>query len=116
MAVGKMFDGLAREPINRHALRATFSGTHFKRIGSHNHGTFDNIPPTRPIPPDLASRVGERIGRLEIVGYNHVVNPGGKVKRYWVVRCDCGSYEYRRLKNFNKQRDGTCFKCGHKKQ
>lgn len=51
-----------------------------------------------PVPPDVESWTGRKIGRLAVIGYlgrgaGHV--SGAKARR-WLVRCSCSAYETRR--------------------
>ena len=40
----------------------------------------------------LRNRVGERFGRLTVVGPHARRENGGQVRTYWRCRCDCGNY------------------------
>ena len=62
--------------------------------------------------------VGERIGRLTVVGLADLRR--GKEKAKWVVRCDCGAFEHRGMKAIREtlrsgQRGAAtqCFVCAH---
>jgi len=42
--------------------------------------------------PPLRNRVGERFGRLTVVGPHARRENGGQMRTYWRCRCDCGNY------------------------
>lgn len=87
---------VASAPINRSAAR--------DMAYSYAPDTGDPAPHlarvTRQVPshdPNFRDYTGFRKGRLICVGY---AGTGSDQKARWVVRCQCGRYEYRKTKAF----------------
>jgi hypothetical protein len=62
-----------------------------------------DVPATKPLPastlraaPHLADLIGKRRDRLRVVGYAAEQLSARHSDTRWVVRCDCGNYEYRK--------------------
>lgn len=79
-----------------------------------------NVLPTKPLPfnapADILRVVGQRRGRMKVIGY--AANQGSQNKSArWVVRCDCGNYEQRTgiLRWLSKPEGDQCCEC-HKRQ
>lgn len=102
-------------PQDATAARVTAKGTHYTPkidYGCYEHR--DIRPPM--VAPEMMRRpeaaafarsiIGKRIGRLTVLGMAAEQTgkaARGKAKR-WVVRCDCGGYEFRKAKSI---RNGT---------
>lgn len=99
----------ALSPINALAARVTRPGTHFKpHHKPSEYDVRDVRPPIRPWAETTGSDLtGAKFGRFTVVGYS--AEKSGR----WVVRCQCGNYEFRRAKaitNANNDRD-MCLDC-----
>lgn len=78
-----------------------------------------NALPTKPLPfaapKDMLRVVGQRRGRMTVIGYAAKQGSQNKSAR-WVVRCDCGNYEQRSgiLRWLSKPEGDECGEC-HKR-
>jgi hypothetical protein len=107
------FDQLSSSaPVNRSSAMVTSGGVHWEpgkqSVGKAPGYIRSDTPlPTQPWPHNAPRLAGKRFGRFTVVGY------GGRsahAARY-VVRCDCGAYEHRRMKAL--QGDVSRLMCAH---
>lgn len=101
-------------PVDSAAARVLGRGVHWepaKTLKDNYVRAMAPLPMMQP-PPDAPQVVGLRFGRLRVVGYGGTGANGAK----WVVRCDCGAFEHRRLaalKRSTVERPGMCFHCDY---
>lgn len=100
---------IRRSPVNKPAALVTGKGTHYTSKKKICQDHWSVPPPMRPPSPDTPKLVGVRFGQLTVMG-RHRHKSG-----YWVVRCDCGSYETRRTKSVLNPANGAdrCDECRH---
>lgn len=111
-----------RQPVNRVAAQVTGKGTHWEPEKKRMMG--DSETPLPVLSRDqmdgnqrsnLDAMLGKKFGRLTVMGV--AADQGGKSTRgmRYVVRCDCGTYTYRRSKSITNEKNGIdcCDNCRH---
>ncbi len=102
-------------PANATAARVTARGEHWEPAVKSNH-THSEMPlrvaePQGDMAKAMARQmIGRRSGRLIVIGLAAEQGSPNKKAR-WVVRCDCGAYEYRKARAINNPRNDDC--CTH---
>lgn len=110
-------------PTNAPAARVTGKGIHYEpNVSQGQRDTFD-VPPkivnldnksdaARSVASEL---IGLRRGRITVIGL--AADHNKKKRSRWVVRCDCGKYEYRKAKALRNsegnERGFMCTVCEH---
>lgn len=99
----------ALSPINALASRVTKPGTHFKPVVKPSNYDLRDVQPSLKAWAEStgADLTGLKFGRFKVIGYS--AEKSGR----WVVRCQCGNYEFRTskaIKNPNNDRD-MCVEC-----
>lgn len=113
---------MKREPINRVAAQVTGKGIHWEPDKKRLMGDSET-----PLPvlsraqmdtnqrSNLDAKLGRKFGRLTVIGV--AADQGVKSTKgmRYVVRCDCGTYTYRRHKVIDNERNGIdcCDNCRH---
>lgn len=109
-------------PQDATAARVTAKGTHYTpeiKYGDREHRE-DRPAIVQPKSPQAAefarTIIGKRIGRLTVIGLAAVQTgkaARGKGNKRWVVRCDCGDYEFRKAKSIvaADEQDRMCKRC-----
>ena len=79
-------------PIDSTAARVVSKGTNYTVNRKESPlQVWDDPPPTLPVPYGTDSLIGQRHGRVTIVGYLGSWGKGSK----WLARCACGKYAVR---------------------
>lgn len=84
-----------------------------------NHAESGEVLPIGPLPKtaprDILRVVGQRRGRMVVIGYAAQQGSQNKNGR-WVVRCDCGRYEHRTsiLRWLGTKDNDWCRECQHR--
>jgi hypothetical protein len=92
-------------PVNKLAAMVISRGErHEMEYADRN--TYENPPillPS-PSPEGVPNLIGYRNGRIEVIGYagRRGKRPSGGSRTLWLVRCDCGRYEFRRNRSIKK--------------
>ena len=102
-------------PINRLAASTRdMSGETWEPETKSSNVRLIAPPEMKPVPPDSPNLTGKQFGRLKVIG----MAAAYKNPARWVVRCSCGSYEFRRTSallttDVEKQRRFLCSHCDH---
>ena len=111
-------DHIPRTPINKVAALVIADGIHFEPyIKPHSHFCTDVMPDTLPVPYNITNMIGQKSGRVKIIGYMGSVGESQKNKYHkWLVRCVCGNYEIREGRRWRRSRrlkrqDEGCLIC-----
>lgn len=111
-----VFDKTHRDPADITAAKVISKGEQFTpNQKTHDMFHSETCPPLRKVPwgsQNVDNLIGKRIGRLVVIGLAQHKKTTGKPQR-WVVRCDCGDYEYRSARAIrNPDNHGDrCLKC-----
>ena len=91
------------EPINRLAAIVTSKGTQFKPTSKpSNYDVRDVQPVLKPWAETTGEDLtGRKFGRFAVVGYS------AEKPARWVVRCQCGLYEFRTSKSVKNPNNDT---------
>lgn len=87
-----------KKPINQTAVNVVyFKGEHYEpSLPKELLGwTYDTPPKCNPRPEHEQDFTGLRHGRMTAIAW-HRTNPKKPSESYWVCRCDCGRYEFRK--------------------
>lgn len=101
-------DRFAPEPVDRIASQVVSSGYHFEpTVPPSNREIWDTPPevvPTVYVPTPIRELIGQRKGRMVIIGYlgRRYSQFGTKKGQILLVRCDCGKYEERVARKWRK--------------
>lgn len=81
--------------INKTARLVTGKGFHFEPVLKpyEDHITTDIRPAIRKLQKGCLDLTGVRFGRFVVIGLSKDIN------NRWIVRCDCGNYEFRTAKS-----------------
>jgi hypothetical protein len=103
---------LLGNPVDRTAKQVISKGFQYEPAKRFNQEIWD-APPTnvQPLRGRLRGFRGSRQNRMEVVGF--IANPP-KIGKF-LVRCDCGKYELRKISSWKKMRafDDCCQRCRH---
>ncbi len=114
---------LASVPVNATAARVIgSSGAEIPFVAEASRGDTRHFLVPPPIVPteELRTRqaretaqklIGQRFGRFTVLGYAADQPENNKRKARWVVRCDCGSYEYRTAKAISNPANNVVDRC-----
>ena len=101
-------------PADRVAGRVLGSGEHYDRIvRDPRHVHLKSPPELRTTGLQLKDRalIGATVGRFTVIGI--LKEHGRKGRARWVVRCQCGDYEFRSAKAITNPENGgdRCMDC-----
>ena len=104
-------------PTNKSAALVTGKGIHWdpkKKLYAPWDVSSDTPLPIFPLPksPECNGIVGSRFGRFVVKGYGGKSAQGAR----WVVRCDCGTYEHRKIKGLRYGIEPMCVQCDYQNQ
>ena len=77
---------------------------------------FDGPPKMKPVPPDAPNLVGQKWGRVTVIGLLDKRGfSGSNDGASWVIRCSCGMYETRKAKAIRNKTnpDEGCTRCSY---
>ena len=104
-------------PVDRVALSVVLPGPEFGQCDFDPSGyfgqTFKSMPSFSNKPSHLRDLRGLKFGRMTVLqfGFYYTKNPKN-VRHFWVCKCDCGSFEYRRgdriRSALNKENSEAC--------
>ena len=101
------FDGLHREAVDKTAAMVFAKGVKYRNSVKVTCPHWGAPPPMRKTPACAPKLVGEKFGRLTVVGLHETISGS------WVVRCACGDYETRKAKSIRNPNNfgDRCTKC-----
>ena len=105
-------------PLDSTAARVMKPGIHYEPDIKFGQQIWDYPIETLPLPKYTINMIGQKRGKLTIVGYVGRKKKSGNNYHYWLVRCNCGKYEIRNGQNFRRQQkkdnqDDCCQICRH---
>lgn len=104
-------------PQDATAARVTSKGTHYAPAIKYGDVDHRDIRPPVILPEQMGNPqgtafartiIGKRMGRLTVIGLAAEQTgkaARGKGNKRWVVRCDCGAYEFRKAKTITQDLD-----------
>lgn len=110
-------------PIDRTAAKVVSTGPDYSLSDYKPPNTVDSVLPYPLLncPKDVENLLGEKWGRLEVIGF-HSTRRTGRSKTHfasnkWVVRCACGMYSIRTSQAIKRKSnpDECCGKCDYLK-
>lgn len=84
-----------------------------QRLGQPTQDHWTVLPESPKRPEATPDQVGRVSGRLRVIAYWAPKNPRGSA---WVVQCECGDYEVRRIQTLKKSIGDQCTLCHLERQ
>lgn len=107
-------------PVNKMAARVVSAGPDYSLSDFKPENEVDSVLPYVLLrcPDGVDNLLGERWGRVEVIGFHSIKRSGKNLKDYkWVVRCACGMYSIRTSLTIKRKSnpDECCGRCNYLK-